>query len=178
VKHGKQTAILKDVLFKHHPWFMHQSTDHNFLSWAYGNPKVFNVEALVEEALAHCGGYAFIDAAHKDFSDGTDSKTASVSLGPTKEGTNSYRVNISGLSTSTGALKSGDLRVTLYVAPLHELQYYMIPHEWWVQKCRKQPSAVSSTLIATWNRTNNEIPRLKQFRLPSFESLAKAKASK
>ena len=100
----KQELLFHEVIFNHHPDFRTNTVlkDH-----AIKKPLHFNPEHLVEEAMAHLGGYEFLDADGYDFSDYSDSKTASI-------GENGVATvgNILGRGKH-GEAKIGDLRVVL-----------------------------------------------------------------
>ena len=71
----KQTAFLNDIMFEYLPEYFPTKTVRQL---ALKFPNVYNIEHLTELALAKIGGYDFIDASGYDFTDYSDSKTATV----------------------------------------------------------------------------------------------------
>lgn len=72
---SKETVFLEKIMFKYLPEYFPTKRVREL---ALQFPKAFNVEHLTEIALAKIGGYDFVDAAGYDFTDYSDSKTATV----------------------------------------------------------------------------------------------------
>ena len=108
----KNLTILREIVFPHLPAFK-DPTNQKF---ALSNPEVYNIERLVELALAHVGRMRFVDAEGYDFlPDYSDSKTVTVNA-------NSYKAEIGGVECKIGAL-----RISAY-NPLNEsMAYFYLP---------------------------------------------------
>ncbi len=108
---GKELAFFEDVIFKHHPDFVNNATTQ---AMARRRPEMFSVTMLIEETLAHIGGYTFVNAAGYDFSDFSDSKTVTIN-------TNTQRAEIGGVETKIGAL-----RITAYNPVVDKVHFFFV----------------------------------------------------
>ena len=72
---SKETVFLKEIMFKYLPEYFPTKRVREL---ALQFPKAYNIEHLTEIALAKIGGYDFVDASGYDFTDYSDSKTATV----------------------------------------------------------------------------------------------------
>lgn len=143
------------------------------------HPKIFNIEHLVELTMAEVGGYEFIDAEHCDFSDGSESKTSSVSPNPTSAGRNTYRWEISNVISSGGKSKSGPIRLVLYNPHTEQCTYYFIPETQFENLgINVHPTTNVGRIFGTWNSKTNRIGKLVDFELPNFETLARMPADR
>jgi hypothetical protein len=176
-KLSKAELILRDVICEYHPDVAGNKTVIAFLrkhvDWV-------NIERMVEETMAYVGGYDFVDEAHYDFSDGSDSKTASVQPNPrTRYGqaTTGYYCEITGIGNTgeNSKVKSGDLRVVVYNPHKQRLEYYFIPHSDMLKMMRYQNSGYRIT--TTWNGKWDRNMKLDQFKVDSFEELATTPAT-
>lgn len=169
----KEYALVRDVIIQYHPEF--QTPQMRKL--ALRKPEVFNVTFLIEEALAYTSGmYDFINGEHEDFTDGSDSKTASISVNPVKKGSNSYRGEISGVGQigREVKLKNGALRITMWNPHVNKTEYYYIPKDKWSNlNINFHPSTGKGRIFYTYNKKTNTIPKLAEFKVDSFETLAK-----
>jgi hypothetical protein len=168
---SKQLVLIRDVICLYHPKFRRSKY---MREYALNNPMIFNVERLVEESLAAVGPYRFIDAAHADFSDGTDSKTASIRANPSRPGCNTYTGEIAGVETAGGGQKSGGLRCTIYNPHTDSLMYYYLPKRMWSQHITIHPSSGVGKVVYSYNRVHNDIIKFDGYQLSTFEQLARA----
>ncbi len=168
----KEMILMREVICKYHPDFVASSSLRKF---GLKNPKNFNVPRLIEESMAATGKYKFIDAEHADFSDGTDCKTASISVSPTSPGKNTHRGEISNVSTAGGELKKGGLRCIVYNPHKQLLRYYYLPKSFWETSIRIHPTSGIGKLVYTYNITKDVICKLVGFECKTFEELAKKK---
>ena len=146
-----------------------------------GLHEIVGAEAIVERALADAsnGKYTFINAAHCDYSDGSECKTASLRA-TVKNGiksTISFHGDISNLSTSAGVYKTGDLRVVIY-NPLGggSLMYYYLPLAVWRSLVSHGGSNASSNkgrIMFSFSANTLDIPKFRGYEVGSFEELAK-----
>ncbi len=165
----KRTVLIRDVVRKYHNYYRRNP---EAVAMALRHPRRFNVEYLIEECFAHLGKYSYTDTAHCDYSDGSDSKTASIRTIPAAG--NSYRGEISGVSTSGGGLKQGSLRCVIYNPHTDSLMYYLLPKSWWSRNLTLHPTTGAGKIIFTYNKTKDTIPRFEQYRVSSFRRLALA----
>ena len=166
----KNTTFLKNIIFKHLPDMFPTETSRQ---QALKYPKVFNVEHLTEIALAKVGGYEFIDAAHCDFSDGTEAKTGSVSVNPQKKGVNTYRGEISNVISSGGQIKTGAIRFCLYIPHTKSIKYFYIPSSKInTLGINVHPTTNMGRIFFTYNAIKDCVPKLAQFEVSSFETVA------
>jgi len=168
---SKQAVLIRDVINIYHPEFRRSK---DLRDYATANPMMFNVERLVEESLAAVGPYRFIDADHADFSDGTDSKTASIRVNPQRQGCNTHTGEISGVETAGGGQKSGGLRCTIYNPHTDSLMFYFLPKRWWSRNITLHPSSGVGKIVYSYNRVHNDIVKFNDYQLCSFEELARA----
>jgi len=164
----KNETILKEIIFKHHPDFQ----DSRVLKKQ--NPNHFNVEYLIEETLSIVGNYKHINAAHADFSDGSDSKTASISLTSNLNRQNLFSGCIANVVSKAGVQKIGALRCIIYNPHYDRLMYYYLPKEFW-KTILETGKANSDKIRFTYNIGTDTIAKFEQYRKPNFEALAKAK---
>lgn len=162
---------MRDVICIYHPSFR-KSKD--LQSYGMKNPEIFNVERLTEESLAAVGPYKFIDANHADFSDGTDSKTASIRPNPSKVGGNTYMGEISAVETAGGGRKSGALRCTIYNPHLDNIKFYFLPKSMWENHISVHPSSNVGRIMYSYYKPNDYISKFDGYECSSFEELARA----
>lgn len=167
----KKTRILNEVVVKHHPDFVNnQYMQHAALNF----PQYFNAEGLIEQTLAHVGGYDFVDGAYEDFSDGSEAKTATIAY----SGKGSIK-HVTTPKDKHGNVveKSGPLRVVINNDITEELEFYFIPKAYWQTMYTCGGSAggayTSGKIDLYHNSTTGKIEKLKAFRVMTFEELAK-----
>ena len=173
---SKSELILRDVICEHHP---DVAGNKSVITFLRKHVNWINVEAMVEETMAHVGGYKFVDAAHYDFSDGTDSKTTSVQPSARKKygsSTTGYLCEIGGIGNigDNSQVKTGALRVILYNPHKQCLQYYFIPNKDMLNLMRYHSSGYRIT--TTWNIKHDRNSKLDNFEVTDFETLAKLPA--
>ena len=93
----KNTVFLRDIIFEHLPELFPTKSSRQL---ALKTPKAFNVEHLVEIALerASTGSYEFVDRDGYDFTDFSDSKTATIS-------SSEQRCTVNSLENKIGAIR-------------------------------------------------------------------------
>ena len=169
---SKSLVLMRDVICIYHPEFR-KSRD--LQRYGLKHPEIFNVERLIEESLAAVGPYQFIDGAHADFSDSTDSKTASISTNPAVTGGNSYKGEISGVETAGGGRKAGALRCTVYNPHKDSLKFYFLPKSMWSRHITIHPSSQIGKVQYSYHKPYDHIVKFQGHECSSFEELALAK---
>jgi hypothetical protein len=168
---AKSKVMMQDIV-AHHPLF--RTATMAFRKWALENPDEFNVERMFEKTLAHLGGYKFTNAAHSDFSDKSDAKTASVQLRPSTGCKSAHDGTITGIGHINGSLKSGALRVCIYVAPKQELRYYYLPKKFWSKLTLSTQNTGEMVLRFSYNSKKDVIGKFEFCRVKDIVELAKA----
>jgi hypothetical protein len=130
------------------------------------------VTRLIEESLSALGGYEFIDADHSDYSDGSDSKTASIRARPKTSSGNTFCGEIAAVSSAAGVLKEGALRCTVYNPHLDILQYYYLPKSMWQNHITRHPTSGIGKIVFSWHKPTQSIKLLDDYRCGSFQELA------
>lgn len=165
----KTTVLFEDIVTKYHPVFQ----DKNIARLVKKHPAIFSIEHLIELTMAEVGGYDFVDAAHCDFSDGTECKTSSVSPNPVKNGHSSYRLEISNVVSPGGSMKTGDVRCVVYNPHTKDASYFYIPvGDLADVGINYHPTTGIGRIFATWNCKTNKIPKLEKYRVSDFTTLA------
>lgn len=168
---SKELVLMKEVICKYHPNFVISRDLRNF---GVKYPDHFKVEKLVEECLAALGPYTYINAAHADFSDGTDSKTASIRLNPVKLGQFTCRGEIAGVTSVAGQLKSGGLRCTIYNPHSNGLKFYFLPKDMWENHITYHPTSGIGKIMYSYNIQTDFIPKFNGYECRDFVDLALA----
>jgi hypothetical protein len=169
---SKNLVLMRDVICLYHPEFR-KSKD--LRTYGMKHADIFNVERLIEESLAAVGPYKFIDGDHADFSDGTDSKTASIRVKPLVTGRNSYGGEISAVETAGGGRKAGALRCIIYNPHKDNLKFYFLPKSMWSHHITIHPSSGIGKVMYSYNRPGDYIAKFEGFQCSSFKELARAK---
>lgn len=165
----KTRTLFRNIVNKFHPDFSSAS----LRSQVEKNPKIFNIEHLIELTMAHVGGYDFTNAEHSDFSDGTECKTGSIRPSPSKAGGKSYGLEISSIVSAGGTIKAGDVRAVIYNPHTGSQTYYYIPQNKLTDlSINYHPTTGIGRIFATWNSVTNKIPKLENYKVDSFEELA------
>jgi hypothetical protein len=164
---NKEQTILKEIICKHLPRFYGKENE------VVTNWEDYNVERLVEKAMAELGDYEHVDAYYYDFSDFSDSKTATIG----KEG-NSWKVAVGNVIKKgpDSKAKAGDLRVVVYNGYDGSLQYYFMPKAEW-EAIREYGSCNKGKLRATYSPHQDVIYKWRDWRVDSFEELSKMPAT-
>lgn len=175
----KTSCILHEIIFKYHPDFKNDAHSRRIFE---KHQDVINIEKLVEQTMAHIGGYNFVDGHGYDFDDGekydcpnSECKTASVRMNPVPRGSRvSHVLEISNICRTgpQGGQKCGALRVVLYNAVTHSLNFYFIPKHAWSEMIYLHPTSGIGKIVATWNSDTNTCNKLDEFEEDSFDVLA------
>jgi hypothetical protein len=168
---SKNHVLMRDVISRYHPAFRASA---DLRRYGLAHSDIFNVERLVEESLAAVGPYEFIDGEHADFSDGTDSKTASIYPTALTHTGRTFKGEISGVETAGGGQKSGGLRCVIYNPHRDCLMYYFLPKSFWRQYIVIHPSSQIGKVQFTYNKEHNYIPKFWGMECEGFEQLALA----
>ena len=168
---SKNLVLMRDIICVHHPKFIKSKALRDI---GMEDPDIFNVERLVEQCLAAVGPYDLIDAAHADFSDGSDSKTASIRVNPERPGCASHGGEITGVETSGGGRKAGALRCTIYNPHKDEVKFYFLPKSVWSQSVTIHPTSLVGKIKYTYNKYHDYIPKFQGYECSSFTDLALA----
>lgn len=129
-------------------------------AWHY-----YNVEHIVEQAMARVGGYECVNEYHYDNSDYSDTKTASINQ-------TDRMATVANVVTAAGEPKMGDLRVVLYNAYKDRLDYFFLPKAAW-ESMREYGGANCRKLRARYEPSRDIVYKWNAYRLPTFEALAK-----
>ena len=163
----KEYLIMRDIVCKYHP-------DYKSSRKAIKNAHHYNVELLVEETMAAIGKYKYIDAAHHDFSDGSDSKTASIRNSTTGS---SGVGEICNVISPGGSSKKGALRVVIYNSITQKLMYFFLPKKIWSKlNINIHPTTNIGRLFFTYNKKTSSIRKFVGYECKDFIELAKRKS--
>ena len=157
---SKQRTLLKEIII---PVLDELFPTESSKQYALTNPHIYNVEHLVELCLAKVGGYEFIDEEGYDFTDYSDSKTTTV---------NETRLVMEIGSVET---KIGSLRICAYNPIKESVDYFFLTQRQlrtYAQPCYGNNS-LKERLKAKWNAARDCYNSFEQFRVNSFEELAK-----
>ena len=166
----KNEVLVREVIIPHHPDFRSSKRMQNF---ALGKPEYLNNEMLVEDALVYRSNGSYTKLAvdyHADFSDDSDSKTASIRLavkGNTSVG------EITGVMSCNKTLKAGALRCTIYNPHQVDLMYYYLPKEAWLNWITVHPTSGIGKIVFYYNHKTQEIAKFEKYRCDSFVDLAR-----
>lgn len=167
---SKNSVLLTDVIFKYHPDYANHKKRQQI---ALKNPQHYNVEVMVEEALAHIGPYTRTDKALSDFSDYSDSKTSSIRVKSTTNSSNIFCGEIRNVSTISGNDKIGALRCIIYNPHREQLLYYFLPKLIWTPMISRTKLKTAG-IFFTYNIQYNDITKFVGYECDSFEELALA----
>jgi len=158
---------MRDIVCIYHPEFR---KSRSLRMRGLKNPKMFNIEHLIEESLAAVGGYDFVDEAGYDFlPDYSDSKTVTVvNNGQTKV-----------IIIQSVENKIGSLRVTIYNPYKNSIDFMYIPKkdvQYWMENTGTTGSAnkIKQRIRTSWNLERDDYNKLEQYRVGSFKELALA----
>lgn len=168
---SKELTLMRDVIITHHPRFKRSKDLRNF---GLSSPHIFNVTHLIEESLSAVGGYEFVNSAHYDFTDGSDSKTASIRNQSKTTNGNTYMGEIAAVSSAAGVLKEGALRCIIYNPHIDGLQFYFLPKSMWSKHITVHPTSGIGKIIFSWNKTKQTIKLFEDYRCSDFSELARA----
>lgn len=166
---SKHYVLMRDIITKYHPEFT-KSAD--LTQYGLSNPEIFNVERLVEECLAHVGGYNFVDEYGRDFDDpvSSDSKTTSVVVNNVER--NRYVFIIQNVETKIGAL-----RVTIYNPFKDRVDFMYLPKHavnYWKERNGASGNSMTQKerIRTSWSPFEDHYNKLEEYRVSSFEELA------
>ena len=165
---SKNSLLLTEVVFKYHPDYVGHKKRQKI---ALKNPHHYNVEIMVEEALAHIGPYTRTDDALSDFSDNSDSKTSSIRTKSIISRPNIFCGEIRNVSTMSGNDKIGALRCIIYNPHREQLLYYFLPKLIWTPMISR-PKLKTAGIAFTYNIQYNDITRFVGYECDNFEELA------
>jgi hypothetical protein len=168
---SKEQAIVSEIIVPFHPRFK-RSRDRS--ADIIANPLDYKIERLVEQALAAVGKYDWIDSEHADFSDGSDSKTASIRVNPSSQGSVSHTGEVSNVETAGGGRKIGALRTIIWNPHKGDLRYYFLPKEFWSRNITIHPSSGIGKIVFTYNREKDFIRKFDGYELDTFKQVATA----
>ena len=166
---SKNSLLLTEVVFKYHPDYVGHKKRQQI---ALKNPHHYNVEIMVEEALAHVGSYTRTNGALSDFSDDSDSKTSSIRTTSCNASCNVYPGQIRGVSTIRGNDKIGALRCIIYNPHREQLMYYFLPKSIWTPMIARAKSQ-DGRICFTYNSQYNDITKFVGYECDNFEELAR-----
>lgn len=126
----KKYALIKDIKQLHPLLRQHVDAVNELYS-------LFDVTNIFEHTLADIGGYKFINAAHCDFSDDTEAKTASVTADVRNNVSSrvAFSGSITGVSNPAGVLKIGDIRLAVWNEFYNAMDYFYLPTWVWQPLC-------------------------------------------
>ena len=165
---SKNSLLLTEVVFKYHPDYVGHKKRQKI---ALKNPQHYNVEVMIEEALAHIGPYSQTNAALSDFSDNSDSKTSSITTKPYPKTPNIFRGEIRNVSTIYGNDKVGALRCIIYNPHKEKLMYYFLPKSVWTPMISR-PKLKTAGVLFTYNIQYDDIVKFVGYECDNFEELA------
>lgn len=166
----KNQLLVREVVIPHHPGFQSCKEMQIF---ALGNPEILRNELLVEDALVYRSNGMYTKLLvddHADFSDDSDSKTASIR---SKIDVNTSAGEISGVQTHNGGSKAGALRCTIYNPHTSSLMYYYLPKAFWMNCITLHPKTKVGKIVFSYHHKTQEIPKFEKYRCDSFIDLAR-----
>jgi hypothetical protein len=168
---SKEFLLMRDVICEYHPSFLESKKLRKF---GLEQPELFKVEKLVEQCMASAanGEYDHVDVDYADFSDGSDSKTSSISLNLKPGKKTCYYGEIDGVSKVTGGEKAGALRCIIYNPHKQDLRYYFLPKSMWINNIRIHKASGTGRIPFSYNLVKDIIPRFEGFECLDFEDLA------
>jgi hypothetical protein len=177
----KNDVLLRDIIFKYD---LLLKIDVRAQQLFLRDPADINVERMVEKTMARVGGYNSvgdcpIEGAHKDFSDGSECKTASIASKHYGTSRNSFTFTITGVMSSGGNMKTGDLRVVLYNPHLNKCHFMYIPNS----HLKNKLNVVKTTrnignIGGSWNSKKNSFGKFDEYLVDSFIELAEMTSEK
>lgn len=159
---NKHQRILIDIAHRHLPEYQDPKFPAKFQThWRH-----YNVEHIVEDAMAHVGGYQYVDEDHYDNSDYSETKTGTLRI-------YDKTVTLTNIvSRHTATPKAGDIRAVIYNEFTEQLEYFFMPRAQW-EDIREHGDCNKGILRARYNPNTGKILKWEQFRVKDFETLAK-----
>ena len=155
---GKNEVLIREIIWDHHPTFKD-----SFKSVEKINYDWFNTSKLLEESMAHVGGYELIDTKHADFSDGSDCKTGTI--GKKRHG------NLSRVTSNAGAPKFGMLRIVLYNSITYGLHFYALPKDYWLPFVHNKGTNGEGVIAFRYDHNTQTVPKFEEHKCDTFEDL-------
>lgn len=159
---NKHQRILLDIAHRYLPEYQ----DIRRLPELMQRWRHYNVEHIVEDAMAHVGGYQYVDEDHYDNSDYSETKTGTLRI-------HDRTATISGIiSRHTKTPKAGDIRAVIFNEFTSRLDYFFLPkHNW--ETMREYGQANDSILRTKYTIDWDRYTKWNRFRVSDFETLAK-----
>ena len=132
-------------------------------------PRRFNIEYLVEEMFElNCDGqYQFIDGAHLDFTDESDSKTGTLHA----NGQSSI-AEITNCKDKYGTLKKGAIRAVVLNPILKKLHFFFIPKQAVYDLLHTKAGTMKkvNSIRLRYSKNKNQFTTLKKYGIIEFET--------
>jgi hypothetical protein len=160
---NKHQRILIDIAHRHLPEYQ----DPKFLPKFQTHWRHYNVEHMVEDAMAHVSGcYQYVNEDHYDNTDYSETKTGTLR-------THDSTATITNIVSDKGnKAKVGDIRAVIYNEYTGLLEYFFMPKAEW-ECLREYGESNKRILRARYNPNTGKILKWERFRVPDFETLAK-----
>lgn len=158
---SKQRTLLKEIIIPNLPELFASKAARDF---ALANPHAFNVEHLVELSLARVGEYEFVDGNGYDFDDNSESKTTTV---------NEKTLSLTVMGVEN---KIGSMRIVAYNPIKESVDYFFLTQQQlraYASRASGKNTSHKERLQARWNAPRDHYNQFEQFRVNSFEELAK-----
>jgi len=159
---GKQYRILNEILFQYLPdFFPTKANKKNALAY----PNAYNVEHLVELAMANVGGYKWVDAIGYDFDDKDKSDAKTCTL----------RKHDAQFTLNKIEHKIGSLRIVVYNEITDRLDYFYVTkvgRENRLEKGYLTKDRLQERMRSRYNIGRDDYCSFENFRCDSFKELA------
>ena len=161
-KGRKHYRILEEILFEHFPEFFPNKQSRKR---ALSDPNFFNIEHMVEVAMANVGGYNWVDATGYDFDDEdfSDAKTCTL------------RKHDSQFAIGRVERKIGSLRIVMYNEITDDIDYFYLTRlgrESQIEKGYIKADRNQERIRARYNESRKDYNKFEKFRVNSFTDLA------
>jgi hypothetical protein len=163
LKQGKNRVILEKICFTYLP-DMFPTKESQGLALKY--PNAYNVEHLVELALAKVGGYNWVDEEGYDFDDAdfSDSKTCTL------------RCYDGQLGLTKIQNKIGSFRMVIYNEFKDDLHFIYLTskgRERWIESGYLQKKPWEQRIRTSYNESKDSYNKLEEYRVSTFVELAR-----
>lgn len=162
LRKGKKRLILEQICF---PYLSDMFPTQASCKLALTHPDAYNVEHLVELALAQTGGYEFVDADGYDFldEDFSDSKTCTL------------RQKDQMLTIGKTENKIGSFRIVVYNEIKDDLDYIYLTSRGrvcWTESHFADKKPWEERIRTCWTETRDSYNKLEMYRVNNFKELA------
>ena len=158
---NKQQRILIDIAHEHLPEYQ----DPKFLPQFQSRWRHYNVEHMVEDAMAHVGGYEYVNQDHYDNTDYSETKTGTLR-------THDSIATITNIVSDRGnKAKVGDIRAVIYNQFDHGLHYYFLPKAYW-ESIREHGKSNCTILRSSYKADVDRVSKWRDYRVDTFHELA------